>query len=78
LSDDVNVPYANTQITLDRLGQAIQQTGKDPGSLLISLPIGQARDHISHIAGALIAIPSAFAWFYFGMPPIPTFVRMRW
>jgi hypothetical protein len=76
--DDVNVPYANTQITLDRLGQAIQQTGKDPGSILFSMPIGQAGDHISHTEGALIAIPSAFAWFYFGMPPLQSFVRMRW
>jgi hypothetical protein len=75
--DDVNVPYANTLVTLDHLGQEIRQRGGDP-AILVSLPIGQAGDHISHTEGALIAIPSAFPWFYFGMPDLDTFTRLRW
>jgi hypothetical protein len=71
------VPYANTLVTLDHLGQEIRQRGGDP-AILVSLPIGQAGDHISHTEGALIAIPSAFPWFYFGMPDLDTFTRLRW
>jgi len=43
-----------------------------------SLPTGGPGDGISHTAGALIAIPSAFAWFYYGMPDPETFSRQSW
>jgi hypothetical protein len=76
--DDVNIPYANTLTTLDQLGQAIRAAGGDPDAILLSLPIGAPGDHISHTEGALIAIPSAFAWFYYGMPRLDTFRKLRW
>jgi hypothetical protein len=76
--DDELVPYANTLTTLDQLGQSILQSGGDPSKVLIPIPIGQAGDGISHEAGALLAIPSAFAWFYFGMPDPETFTRLQW
>lgn len=76
--DDDIIPYSNTLITLDGLGQAILQAGGNPAQIMFSLPIGQPGDHISHTAGALIAIPSAFAWFYYGMPDPGTLARLRW
>jgi len=74
--DDGNIPYANTLITLDRLGEAIRQAGGDPGALLLSLPIGRPGDHVSHLDGAYLALPSAFAWFYFGMPDLASMPAM--
>jgi hypothetical protein len=71
--DDDNIPYANTLIALDRLGQAIRAAGGDPAKLLLSLPIGQAGDHVSHPDAAYLAIPSAFAWFYWDMPGLDGF-----
>ena len=67
--DDDNIPYANTLTTVRELGEAIRERGGDPARLLFSWPIGQAGDHIPHTRGAYWAIPSAFAWFTFGMPP---------
>ena len=61
--DDDDIPYANTLTTLAELGQAIRRDGGDPGALLFSWPIGQAGEHIPHHTGALIGLPSAFAWF---------------
>ena len=66
--DDVNIPYANTLLALDRLGAEIRKAGGDPAALLVSVPIGRPGDGISHTGGAPIALASAFAWFYLGMP----------
>jgi len=76
--DDDLVPYANTITTLDQLGQAIQAAGGRPEDVLFSLPIGQAGDHISHTEGALIALPSAFAWIYYGMPDPALLAWLDW
>ncbi len=76
--DDVNVPCANTLAALDGLGRAIRNGGGDPAKLLVSIPIVQPGKQISHEDGALIAIPSAFAWFYFGMPAPEAFAQMQW
>ena len=43
-------------------------TGGDPASLLAFLPLGREADRISHVEGALLAIPAAFNWIYYGMP----------
>ena len=75
--DDMNIPYANT-LTVDGLGREIRAAGGDPAELLFLLPIGRPGDHIAHTEGALIAIPSAFAWFYFGMPDPGAFAGLRW
>ncbi len=66
--DDVNIPYSNTLLAIDRLGREITQGGGDPSRLLFLSPIGQPGDGIPHALGALIAIPSAFEWFSEGMP----------
>jgi hypothetical protein len=76
--DDMNIPYANTLTTIDGLGREIRAAGGDPAELLFLLPIGRPGDHIAHTEGALFAIPSAFAWFYFGMPDLGTFAGQRW
>jgi len=64
--DDVNIPYANSLATIDGLGREIRRAGGDPASLLFLIPIGRPGDRIAHTEGALIAIPAAFAWFYYG------------
>jgi hypothetical protein len=74
--DDRNVPYANTLLTLERLGEAIRQAGGDPGALLLSWPIGRPDDNVSHLDGAYLALPSAFAWFHFGMPDLASMPAM--
>ena len=76
--DDVNIPYANTLTTLEGLGREIHRAGGNPAKVLFLWPIGQPGDGISHSAGALTAIPSAFAWFYYGMPALDALVQLGW
>jgi hypothetical protein len=65
--DDGNIPYANTLLAMDRLGQEV------PAGLLHLLPITWPGVPVAHTDGALIAIPSAFAWFSEGMPDLASF-----
>jgi hypothetical protein len=65
---DRDVPVQNTLATMAGLGEEIRQAGADPGQLLAFLPLGDPSDRISHVAGALVAVPAAFNWFYSGMP----------
>ena len=41
--DDVNIPYSNTLLAINRLGREITQGGGDPSRLLFLSPIGQPR-----------------------------------
>jgi pimeloyl-ACP methyl ester carboxylesterase len=66
--DDQDVPLQNTLCTLEGLGGEIRKAGGDPERLLPFLPIGRQADHLGHVAAALVAIPTAFRWFYSGMP----------
>jgi len=65
---DRDVPIQNTLTTLDALGGEIRKAGGDPASLLAFLPLGRDSDRIDHVQGALVAIPAAFNWIYYGMP----------
>jgi hypothetical protein len=65
---DQDVPVRNTQVTLEALGAEIRKAGGDPGRSLAFLPLGREADGISHVQGALLAIPAAFNWIYSGMP----------
>ena len=65
---DRDVPIQNTVTTLEALGGEIRKAGGDPASLLAFLPLGREADRISHVQGALLAIPAAFNWIYYGMP----------
>jgi hypothetical protein len=66
--DDLNIPYANTLTAMAGLGAALTRAGRNPAELLHLLPIGRPGDHIGHREAANIALPAAFAWFYYGMP----------
>ncbi|MDR3673621.1 MAG: hypothetical protein P4L36_22445 [Holophaga sp.] len=66
--DDRDVSLKNTVTTMAGLGVEIRKAGGDPARLLAFLPIGDVSDHITHIQGALVAIPAAFNWIYSGMP----------
>ena len=65
---DRDVPIENTVTTLAALGMEIRKAGGDPASLLAFLPLGREADRISHVEGALLAIPAAFNWIYDGTP----------
>jgi pimeloyl-ACP methyl ester carboxylesterase len=65
---DHDVSIQNTLTTMAGLGAEIRKAGADPARLLAFLPIGAASDHITHVQGALVAIPAAFNWIYSGMP----------
>jgi hypothetical protein len=65
---DQDLPYQNTVSALGYLGAEIFKAGGDPRKLLVSLPIGDCRDGITHIEGAMVAMPTAFNWIYCGMP----------
>ena len=66
--DDQDVRVENTLCAMAGLSTEIRKAGGDPDRLLPFLPIGKESDHIGHVAGALVAIPAAFNWFYSGMP----------
>ena len=66
--NDQDLPYQNTVATIGYLAAEISKAGGDPSKLLASLPIGDCRDGITHIEGALVAMPTAFNWIYYGMP----------
>jgi hypothetical protein len=66
--DDHDVSIQNTLAAMAGLGAEIRKTGADPARLLAFLPIGAPSDHITHVEGALVAIPAAFNWIYSGMP----------
>jgi len=65
---DQDLPFQNTLATIGYLGAEIYKNGGDPAKLLVSIPIGDCRDGITHIEGALVAMPTAFNWIYYGMP----------
>jgi pimeloyl-ACP methyl ester carboxylesterase len=65
---DRDVSIQNTVRTMAGLGEEIRQAGGDPSRLLAFLPLGGPSDRISHVQGALVAIPAAFNWIYSGMP----------
>ena len=66
--DDQDLPYQNTVATIGYLAAEITKAGGDPHKLLASLPIGDCHDGITHIEGAMVAMPTAFNWIYYGMP----------
>jgi len=66
--DDRDVPVQNTINAMNGLGEEIRAAGADPDRLLAFLPIGVPADHITHVEGALVAIPAAFNWIYSGTP----------
>jgi hypothetical protein len=68
--DDADVPYANTLAAMDGLERSIRQAGGDPAALLHRLDLGRPGDGIDHTPGAYLALPAAFAWFYYGMPSV--------
>jgi hypothetical protein len=65
---DQDLPYQNTVAAMGYLSAEIAKTGGDPRKLLSSVQLGDCRDGITHLPGALLAIPMAFKWFYDGMP----------
>lgn len=65
---DRDVSIQNTRRTMAALGAEIRARGADPGKLLGFLPLGRPSDRISHVQGALVAIPAAFNWIYAGTP----------
>jgi len=65
---DRDVSIQNTVAAMAGLGAEIRKAGADPGRLLAFLPIGGRGDRITHVEGALVAIPAAFNWIYSGMP----------
>ena len=65
---DQDVSIRNTRRTMDALGTEIHQGGDDPGRFLAFLPLGRPSDRVSHVEGALVAIPAAFNWIYSGTP----------
>jgi pimeloyl-ACP methyl ester carboxylesterase len=65
---DQDVSIRNTTRTMAALSVEIRKAGGDPDRLLAFLPLGRSADGVSHVAGALVAIPAAFNWFYSGTP----------
>ena len=65
---DQDVVIQNTYHTMEGLGDEIIKAGSDPSRFLAFLPIGSPTDRITHVEGALVAIPAAFNWIYVGMP----------
>jgi len=65
---DQDLPYQNTVATMGYLSAEIVKAGGDPRQLLTSVPLGDCRDGVTHLEGALLAIPLAFKWIYDGMP----------
>ena len=50
------------------LGAEIRKAGGDPARILAFLPLGRPEDRLTHVEGALVAIPAAFNWIYSGTP----------
>jgi hypothetical protein len=65
---DKDVLLQNTLTTMAGLSAEIRKAGDDPDQFLAFLPIGKPTDQITHLEGALVAIPAAFNWIYSGMP----------
>jgi hypothetical protein len=65
---DRDVQIQNTLNTLSSLGGEIRKAGGDPDQLLAFLPLGRPQDQITHVEGAMLAVPAAFNWFYYDMP----------
>jgi len=62
--DDRDVPLANTLTARWILEGAVRKAGADPTGLFTFLPLGSAGGGITHVEGALLAIPTAFDWIY--------------
>ena len=65
---DQDVSIRNTINAMAGLGAEIRNAGGDPDRVLAFLPLGAPADRISHVQGALVAIPAAFNWIYSGTP----------
>ena len=65
---DRDVAIQNTFQAMAGLGAEIRKAGGDPATLLAFLPLGRPEDRLSHVEGALVAIPAAFNWIYSGTP----------
>ncbi len=71
--DDKDVPLGNTVAARRLLEDAVRDRGGDPAGLITFLPLGRPGDGITHVKGALLAIPAAFDWIYrtAKAPPAP-------
>lgn len=65
---DKDVSIQNTFQAMAGLGAEIRRAGGDPDKFLAFLPLGTPEDRITHVQGALLAIPAAFNWIYSGTP----------
>ena len=65
---DEDLPYQNTVATMGYLAAEIAKTGGDPRRLLKAVPLGDCVHSITHLEGAMVALPLAFRWIYEGMP----------
>jgi hypothetical protein len=66
--NDDCVPNANNLAAYANLSGAIDRAGGDPRDLLVLRHLCVPDLGITHITGALVAIPTAFQWFDAGMP----------
>lgn len=62
--DDRDVPLENTLTARWLLEGEVRKEGPVPAGLFTFLPLGRPGDGITHVKGALLAIPAAFDWIY--------------
>ena len=65
---DEDLPYQNTVATVGYLAAEIAKAAGDPHQLLKSVRLGDCLKGVTHLEGAVVALPLAFRWIYDGMP----------
>ena len=65
---DQDLPFQNTVSAIGYLSAEIAKAGGDPRQILTRRSLGDCRSGVTHLEGAVLAIPLGFDWIYRGMP----------